>query len=1014
MSRLVHRSFLTAASLIALVAVVAFAPAAGAQATGRIRGVITEAGSQTPISDAQVSVVGTQQGAVTGGNGRFTIDNVPAGVRQLRVRKIGFSVLDVTVTVPAGVETTSNVSLRVAPTQLGEVVVTGTPLAQEKRTIGNAITQLDVADITDKSSSLNVIDILQARTPGLTILPNSGIPGSAPDINLRGVGSFTTNKPVIYIDGVRLNTESLGNFDPSGQGLASFAAQQTSALDAVNPNDIESIEVIKGPAAATLYGADAAGGVIQIITKKGTRGQQKLRWTAKFERGTSEWGTATPVNYTTCDAGKVALRDAAGNPIWPGCQTVPLNTVLTDDPMQRDPAALREGTVQRTQLSTRGGGDRFSFFLSGEMGKEQGYYFNSYNKRRSGRANFNLAPSDKVDFTLNFGFTQTHLRLPLGDESAQALLFSGARGLPGRVATNSPGWGTISPEQTNRYNNQLKSDRMTVGSTIKIDPTSWFKNRLTLGLDLTTSFAQLLAEPASTDSPLGLTAHRTPRTHIYSMNYAGSVVRPFRSNLESTTSFGAQATSTTTETLQGSGSGLAAPDVTLIQSAVTLSARNDFSEYNEIGFFVQEQLGWNNRLFVTGALRADDHSSFGTDFDIITYPKAMVSWVMTEEPFFGRFFDRIRADEFKFRTAWGAAGRAPAPYAATQTYTVGTVAIGPNIGSSLRTGAFGNPGLKPERGSELEIGFDAGFLNRRVGVEFTWYNKMMRDVLVPVAAPPSTGFASNIFTNFGAIDNKGTELSLNVIPISGRTLNWDARINFSTNNNELITFGDSRTKTTPPSQAYGVVQEHRVGFPLAGYWARLPLRNADGTPQIDPTTLAVVLDTATYIGPSQPRRQIGFSNTLTLFKNWRAYASFDYKGGHYLFNGKERTRCLGAINNCERANDPRVLFPQTAEDTLLSKELPVWRSVNGVYIEKADFIKLRDLSLTYTLPASVLGRFNASTASVTIVGHNLAMWTDYSGLDPEVNTYGIRQFVRVDQYAAPMTKRVTLQLNLGF
>ncbi len=214
MSRLVHRSFLTAASLIALVAVVAFAPAAGAQATGRIRGVITEAGSQTPISDAQVSVVGTQQGAVTGGNGRFTIDNVPAGVRQLRVRKIGFSVLDVTVTVPAGAETTSNVSLRVAPTQLGEVVVTGTPLAQEKRTIGNAITQLDVVDITDKSSSLNVIDILQARTPGLTILPNSGIPGTAPDINLRGVGSFTTNKPVIYIDGVRLNTESLGNFDP--------------------------------------------------------------------------------------------------------------------------------------------------------------------------------------------------------------------------------------------------------------------------------------------------------------------------------------------------------------------------------------------------------------------------------------------------------------------------------------------------------------------------------------------------------------------------------------------------------------------------------------------------------------------------------------------------------------------------------------------------------------------------------------------------------------------------------
>ena len=177
---------------------------------------------------------------------------------------------------------------------------------------------------------------------------------------------------------------------------------------------------------------------------------------------------------------------------------------------------------------------------------------------------------------------------------------------------------------------------------------------------------------------------------------------------------------------------------------------------------------------------------------------------------------------------------------------------------------------------------------------------------------------------------------------------------------------------------------------------------------------AVVLDTAEYVGPSAPTREVGFSNTITFFRNFRLYGLLDYKGGHRLFNLKERNRCQTANDNCAVVNDPRARFPLTAQDTLLNKELLVWRSVPGVFIEKADFVKLREISLTYTVPREVIQRLGPSSAAFTIAGRNLGLWTDYSGLDPEVSSYGGRNFVRVDAYAAPMTRRLVGTVNLTF
>ena len=992
---------------------------AAAQATGRVRGRVVETGTNRPVADAQVIVVGGSIGAVTNEAGDYSIANVPSGTRTIEVRRLGYARRSQSVAVQASGEVRADFELSPAASQLDAVVVTGTAGAVEKRTVGNAITQINVADVTDRTTVSNVTDVLQARSPGVQIEAGSGTPGTASDITIRGVSSFSATRPVVYIDGVRMSTASVGNFDPSGQGLsANSGGQTTSALDLVNPQDIESIEILKGPAASTLYGADAAGGVIQIITKKGMRGQQSVSWNARTEFGRNDIGVDLPTNYTTCTQAKIDQRETTGRITWPGCQGVPVGTILSESPIRDVPGALRDGQVRRFSLSARGGGDRFSYYVSGDHDYEEGVLGNSYNRRNSVRSNFSFTPSDKADFQINFGVFDARLRLPLGDESAQGILFASQRGRPGRFSTlagqTQEGFLTVTPATSNLYDNETASNRVTFGTTFNYQPIPWFRNRLTLGLDWTDALATMFAPPNTPDltaDTLGLTAQRVPRNTLYTLDYSGSVDHSFTSALLSTTSVGSQVIASRNEVLSANGRGLGSPDVSLIGSTSQITAANTFSENNSVGYYVQEQLAWNNRLFVTGALRADDNSSFGTDFNIITYPKASISYIASEEPALKGFFNSIHGDNVKLRAAWGAAGKAPAPYSATRTYTISTVTIGAGSASALRTGEFGNPGLKPERGVETEVGFDADFFQSRLGAEFTYYNKKMQDVLFTQSIAPSSGFRSGQQSNIGSTANSGIELGLTATPVRLTNFVWDSRVSLATNHNRLVSFGDTATKFVVLGGAsYGSVQRNVPGYPIAGYWAGVPRRNADGTPVFNGAI--PVLDT-TYIGPSLPTREVAFSNTLTLFKNLSIYGLLDYKAGHYNYRGAELYRC-GSAQNCIELNDPGM----PASEVALYKLGAGTNAPYGLYIYKADFVKLRDLSATLLLPQRYAALAKVASASLTLAGHNLAIWSDYPGPDPEVSTYGSRDvtraFLRGDIYSMPMTRRVSASLNLTF
>jgi len=1017
-------------SLLALAPLTLFATALAAQEpTGFIRGKVLDARTQRPVADAQVTVIGSTAAGLTSARGEFFIGGVALGSRAVNVRRLGYTRQAQQVTITAGVTAELNFALVELVSALDQVVVTGTGGDSEKRVLGNSITSLDVADISSKASVVNITDILQSRAPGVQLLPGSGTPGTGADIRIRGTGTLQgangATRPVFFIDGVRMNDQQLATFSPTGAGAGGAGGSQiASALDLINPNDIESIEVIKGPAAATLYGADAAAGVIQVITKKGRRGQQRAQWTIRTDVGSNSMALSQPDNFTNCDSLKEFLPNGSLNTNWPGCRGVPRYTVLSDNPFNRSQSAFREGGLSAFSLGARGGGDRYSYFLTYNRSGENGVQFSSFTKANTGRANFTLQLTPTLDVQLNLSYLDNLLRLPIGDESGNGILLSGNRGRPGFTTasgTGDPGWRTILPEFSNAYRNLTENTRIIAGTTLNWRPTAWFRNRLTLGFDRSTGLATLISEPNSADTPLGLSAQRVQRPRDFTIDYAGTLDYGLSSNWRGNTVVGTQITGRRTESIFAQGVGLGAPDVTLIQSAQTITASNNFVDNNSVGVFVQQQFGWKNRFFTTFAVRADDNSAFGVNFDAIIFPKASFSYVLSEEPAFKSLMQFIRADEFKLRSSWGMAGRAPQPFAATRTYGVDRVTLGNTTGSAIRTTSFGNPELKPERARELEFGFDATLFKGRTSVEFTSWNKTTSDLIASQPIPPSLGFVGSRFVNLGSINNRGIEFLLRVTPVQSKLLTWESSVNLSTFRNRLVSFDDStKLREVPISQAYGVVQEHRAGFPLGGYWTPGINRNADGSVRV---TASGAVDTTAqrqFIGNPLPEREIGFGNTLTFGRYVRLYALLDYKGAFYVFNGKERNRCQAANDNCARNNfvPNEWRDPRTAADSLGARELLVNRSQLLPFIEPADFIKLRDISMTFTVPPAGLLSFpgKPGSASFTFTVRNPAiLWTRYSGVDPEVNGYANRNnFIRVDQYSMPQVRRAVISVNLTY
>ncbi|HUR91955.1 MAG TPA: SusC/RagA family TonB-linked outer membrane protein [Gemmatimonadaceae bacterium] len=1019
-------SRLAAAGVLALAMQILLTSPAEAQQAGVLAGTVLGAGGQ-PLPGAQVRVTGTSLGATTDASGRFRIVGVSGDQVAIEVRRIGYRMESRQVRTGDG---NLRISLAEQSVALDAVVVTGTAGGQSKRELGNAVSTINAAQIKEIAPVSSVQSLLSGRAPGVIVQSATGNVGAGARIRIRGASSMSlSNEPLIYVDGVRVN-----NAPSTGFSNQSFSSSSISRINDINPDDIESIEVIKGPAAATLYGTEASNGVIQIITKKGTTGAP--RWSLATRLGTNylrnpegRW----PVNYASVQrpGAAVGVRDT-------------LSIDIIDLENARGTPVFKSGALKELDLSASGGSNIFTYFAGAGLEDSEGIEPTSWVKRYSGRLNMSVVPNAKFDVSMNLGYVNGEIHLPCeagcGGRTLATVWANPANNVPVNGNPNPRrGFNSGTPEMYDFYENIWQGvNRFTGGIQLNHRPVSWFKHRLAAGSDRSTEDDNWL-EPRTEDSLTrvifggnGYRAVQSRQVNYYTLDYAASGIFDLRPNIKSTTSFGTQYYRNTSNFQYSEGSvfptvGLTALSATTINRTTSGDAEQDAT----LGFFLQEQLGFNDRLFLTAAIRADDNSAFGQNFDRVTYPKYGASWVISEEPFWR--FPILNA--LKLRAAYGESGKQPITYSALQTYASAT---GPGDVATVTPQFLGNADLGPERSKEIEMGFDLGALNDRVGVEFSWYRKNTIDAILNRQIAPSLGLPNTQPFNAGSIRNSGTELMLRATPLMRDNFEWDVTFGIAKNSSEVEDLGTSEAilalralSGTPDFVVGGFAIKHQVGYPIGSYFeqdvvsavllpsgladvskvmckdgkggtmicagADLIYGNADDAPDV-------------FLGRSLPGTEGSFSSTVSLWKRFRIYGLVDFKSDFMKLDGNMRSRCQ-IFGRCRENFYPLEFDPKTIAGLQSNGQLIDY------YINSSAYAKLREVSFSYTLPAinTRFAKFNR--AVITLAGRNLATWTDYPGLEPEAFFLGGSRggnFGQFEQTTTPQLTTWVLGLNLDW
>ena len=991
--------------------------------------VSTEGGA--PITAAAVVLRSLQLSTTTNDAGAFQLvvpaDRVVARTDTLVVTRLGYR------------QTRAPFSLRegrivvdvVMPAQvvaLDQVLVTGTAGNQERRAQPASIATINAADIVAKAPVLNVNELLYARTPGVSLTTASGTAGANTRINIRGQASVSlSNYPLVFIDGIRVVSGPRGVANAPGGGSPGGAGgQQFNALNDLNPEDIESLEIVKGPAAATLYGADASAGVIQILTKKGRAGTRRFVQRATFEYDQIQPNFSPSTNYARCTAALIAPTST--NPL---CRGQSLNAVVTDNPLERNDV-FNNGWNGSVLYSAQGGGESFGYYASFGGDNTRGTAPGNFLNHRTGRVNFNWIASPTLTFDAGIGVIRADDRMPQGDQSNYGWLINQGFGTPLSVTTSADGslvGGWLVPSLSVRSVSAIQTEDVTLRTTpsmqVHYTPIPWFSNRITLGSDLTrTSAVQMYPKNVfgwySAVLNTGAITRAELNTTVHTIDYLGNVNTRLGRNrsLSSDLSFGTQWINTTSETLTGTGQELLTNSANAVSLAITRTAAQGYAQAKSLGFFAQEQVGFNDRLYIQLGARVDRNSAFGSTVGSFFLPKAGVSWVVSEEPVW-----RSRApgwmSTFRLRAAYGTTGRSPSAIAALATYipanyvdsVVGAPPPGTVVRAGVAPGSPGNPDIKPERGVEYEAGFDAGFFHDRVGVELTYFAKLSRDLLLPRPLAPSSGYSSNPLVNIGEVTNKGLEVAVRATPVDGRRFGWDAGLNLNTLRNKIVSMGAITPFVSGDNQCF------KPGYEVAAWCVRRVL-------SVDTQAgRAIVSDTAEYAGGQLPKYEASANSTLRLFESFRLYAQVDGKFDYHVYNLSRdfRDRSFrnsaeavltadeGGFSAYERIRRTGPFFSKTSGASV------GFALVREPYIVPADFVRLRELSATWTLPARFASRLRVANSSISIGGKNLALWTKYDGYDPEV--IGVSDPTTpflADVYTLPQTRRFFTRLNLQF
>ncbi len=1016
---------------------------------GIVVGRITDSATTRGVEGAMVLVVGSGQKVITDKDGVFRVSNVPAGSHVLTVRMFGYSAKSAKFVLESNV---ARVLLTLSPTSsvLSEVVTTVTG-QQRKIEIGNDITTLDVPEIMKQAPITSVTDLLEARVPGLTVMRTSGVPGAPSRIRLRGMGGgllsgvpgAPTNDPIVVVDGIRVYAGQSGVDD---QKLGGGKYPTPSPIDQIDPNSVEKIEVLKGPSAAAMYGADAGDGVIVITTKKGRAGA--TRWDMAGSAGIETMpGVYAPPGFYRFGHRPDGSGGGSIDMFCPSITSAVDYFLCNQDSLVRFQAldasrlsTVGRGTNTRLSATASGGVKEFAYSVTGSIGSTLGLTKmpplyqdlfrelydsapsarmrrpNSMNSR-SGQASFSAELSRGLQATFTTSLTQSVQYQSSANDQLAALASTYMDTL------------NINPGRPGQYAYQLKANAVTANHALALNMLRWDRLPITatFGVNRVERSAEgmtprgivvvteILPTKILTEMSKGKFTERRENLSTTTARITGTLFPRVRTSL----ALGSEITSRSNAAIDGYSDtlvqGVSRP-ATLI--AGTRSGRSTTTG----GWFLEPRLNLNSRFFVNPGFRFDGGGSSGSrgGFNgslLSLFPKLNFSWLAVDreggDPLWG-IVSLVRP-----RFAVGVAGVQPAAEWSLRTLQqdvgiwvpIPTDSIPPDAG--LQLASVGNTKLGPEKTQEVEGGFDMELWDTRVTVSATGFYKMRKNAIQQLPLPPSVGTTLSYYANIGHVRNTGAEFSLNAVVLDLPTIGWTVDVSVSKYTNTLVKlFGEE--------SAIDLGNGTRLveGYPLFSRWSR-PI-SGWGAPRTGTKMWYgdfLVDDSVVYMGMQTPDFEMPFRTSLTLFRGLVSVnGQFNYKAGltQYNLGGGQ---LLGNIYENPNSTYGQQAYALAAACYLQhNTQLQIGRQ-NGPctdygFIQKVNSLRFNSVSVGYNVPRSYLKRLPMSSLNVSLQGSNLGLWTNYRGKDPDVNGTLIGDATS-DSGQLPMPRAWSLQIRIG-
>ena len=994
---------------------------------GVIVGRVVERDTWAPVVHAQVVVDGKGR-AFTNADGRYEVHDVEPGPRTVVIASIGYAPDTSVVVVPDGGSITHNAVLDVVPTQLADLVVTATG-EQRRVELGHDVAIVRADSIVQHAPVTSVTDLLEGRVPGMVVQRSSGAPGDPARIRTRGVSSpRLSNDPIIIVDGVRVYSD-VSDWRGGNLATATYNAgtgdwtgsnyPAPSPLDYIDPNIIEDIQVIKGPSATTLYGQDAANGVIVITTKAGQPGE--TRWNLSLEQGE----TRIPGKYP-----ELLLR-WGHDPINGGRVFCPINNRVNghsglgpcvadsvvafqvlNDP---DLTILDRGRTTGVSLGVSGGLPGLFYNVSGSYRDEEGMMVLPRYEAERFRERHGFEPFDwmRRPQRLSRWNAQSRLTLKIGDKATVGLRTSLSRTeqqrsslekqlgvLMGAYLDRATGTYYVTAGPNGLLNartfDQVLTDyyeRVTATATQFTNgvqatwlPTSWFNVRADVGLNVVQRADEAFIPSggfvtgAYSDGRLragqGLAITSTVNLH-------GSVQVPVGLGFTLRIGSGVNYTSKSVNDLITEATGLPEGTESLNGAAEIRSLRENRVSRATYGWYVEPGLN-NGRLFVSTGLRLDGGSTFGARAKLPRFPKVSVSYLVSDEPFFPDALESVLSS-LRFRFAYGESGRQPGPTDRLRLYSLAESEWVDGVyAPSVLLEEIGNSELLPERTREVEGGVDADLFDRRVWVNVTGYRQTTSDALLDVPVAPSVyGSNVNVLRNIGKVRNEGFEATLGIEPVRSDLVTITAQASLSRNRSLVVDLGPGMKPFATDGRGGDVEIRVVPGYPLFSRWARpvLGYADANGDGVLDASEV-VLGDTLVYTGTTLPEYSANLNATASFFRG-----ALTVSAGFVYMDGLTQHNAVGRrLAPLSRAwNDPSAS---------LAEQVAVFDNSEFTWLQTVNLLRFNTLSATYRIPEEWASRVGAESMSVSLRGSNLGLWTNYRGMDPGVNASTVGNDVR--------------------